>query len=75
MKKRFIAVLLAVALMCPVVGEGTVLQQGVNGYEGCQDAFVSHNGFIDLGDNKFIMAENSVNYDTVPVLAANFCPS
>lgn len=52
-----------------------VLQQGLNGYEGCKDAIVSHDGVYSIENPDFLWMKNTDNYGNLPYLSAHFCPS
>lgn len=61
--------------LASVFGGEVVLQNGVNGYNGCADATISHGGSIPIPDNNEIWGAPDVNFDSLPYLHANFCPT
>lgn len=85
-KIRSLALQLALsALFAGAFGAEFVLQNGVNDYSGCEDASLLSNAFYETlfdehkkdeySDEGVVWGALEDNYDHVPFLFANFCPS
>lgn len=74
---------LALSALCTfgVAGE-VVLQNGLDGYSGCEDASLFNSTVVmafdeaDYAENDgYLMGDATKNFDHIPFLSAYFCPS
>lgn len=72
-KNTLILLLLSVVLT-HAINVQIVLQNGYEGYNGCEDATIAYSGMVPTPENYEIWGEPDLNYDSIPYLHANFCP-
>ncbi len=76
-RKQALSLALLGALAGTMATEVT-LQNGTNNYEGCKDATISFGGPLTAPGKEYDhwgFADTDANYDSIPHLLANFCPS
>lgn len=62
------------ALFAGAMAGEVVLQNGLNEYDGCKDAFISHGGPIYIQEVS-LTGDHDTNFGNENYLYSNFCPS